>query len=162
MTEKITTFLMFPKGARDAVRTYTSLFPDSRIIEETEMNTEGAPDSTGSSYIATFEIGGQRYRAMDGGPSFTFAEGISLFVDCETQDEIDRYSERLIANGGEQGPCGWLKDRWGVSWQIVPRVLGEYLGDPDPEKAKRTLDAMLKMKKLDIAGLRRAHDGRAG
>lgn len=162
MTQKITTFLMFPSGAEEAVRTYTSLFPDSRIVESSYMNTEGAPGSTGRAYMATFEIGGQRYRAMDGGPSFAFAEGMSLFVDCDTQEEIDRYSATLTANGGEQGPCGWLNDRWGVSWQIVPRVLGELLGDADASKAKRTLDAMLAMKKLDIAALRRAHDGKGG
>ena len=159
--QKITTFIMFPHDAEEAVKTYTSLFPDSRIIESSHLNTEGAPGSTGSAYTATFEIGGQRYRAMDGGPTFSFAEGISLFVDCETQDEIDRYSAALTANGGEQGPCGWLRDRWGISWQIVPRALTELLGDSDPQKAKRTLDAMLKMKKLDIATLKRAHDGKA-
>ena len=159
--QKITTFLMFPTGAEEAVKLYTSLFPDSRIIEQGYMNTEGAPDSTGRAYNATFEIGGQRYRAMDGGPSFSFAEGMSFFVDCETQEEIDRYCERLIAGGGEQGPCGWLKDRFGVSWQIVPRVLGELLGDPDRTKAQRTLRAMLQMKKLDIAALRRASEGKA-
>jgi len=159
--QKITTFLMFPKGAEEAVKLYTSLFPDSRIIEQRYLNTEGAPGSTGRAYNATFEIGGQRYHAMDGGPTFSFAEGMSLFVDCETQEEIDRYCEKLIANGGEQGPCGWLKDRFGVSWQIVPRVLGELLADPDRQKAQRTLQAMLRMKKLDIAALRRAHDGKA-
>lgn len=161
MTQKITTFLMFASGAEEAVKLYTSLFPNSRIIESSYLNTEGAPGSTGKSYMATFEIGGQRYRAMDGGPSFKFAEGTSIFVDCETQDEIDRYSAALTANGGEQGPCGWLTDRWGVSWQIVPRVLGELLGDSDRAKAKRTLEAMLQMKKLDVAALRRAHDGKA-
>src|SRR5262245_4205845 len=98
MSQKITTFLMFPNGAREAVKTYTSLFPGSRIVEEGDLNTDGAPGSTGPAYTATFEIGGQRYRAMDGGHSFSFAEGMSLFVDCETQDEIDRYTARLIAN----------------------------------------------------------------
>ena len=157
--QKITTFLMFPRGAEDAVKTYTSLFPDSRIVESGYLDTEGAPGSTGRAYSATFEIGGQRYRAMDGGPSFAFADGISLSVDCDTQEEIDRYSAALITNGGEQGPCGWLRDRWGVSWQIVPRVLGELLGDPDSAKARRAMQAMLGMKKLDIAALRRAHEG---
>lgn len=159
MTQTITTFLMFPNGAEQAVKTYTSLFPNSRIIDSAFLNTEGAPGSTGPAYMATFEIGGQRYRAMDGGSSFSFAEGISLFVDCETQDEIDRYTEALIAGGGEQGPCGWLKDRWGISWQIIPRVLGEMLGDTDPAKSKRTMNAMLQMKKLDIAALRNAFEG---
>lgn len=159
--QKITTFLMFPKGAEEAVKLYTSLFPDSRVVDEAYLNTEGAPGSTGRAYNATFEIGGQRYRAMDGGPSFAFAEGMSIFVDCETQEEIDRYCDALIAGGGEQGPCGWLKDRFGVSWQIVPRVLGELLGDADRQKAQRTMHAMLQMKKLDIAALRRAHDGTA-
>ncbi len=161
MTQKITTFLMFPKGAEEAVKLYTSLFPNSRIVEQSHMNTEDAPGGTPRAYTATFEIGGQRYRAMDGGPSFTFAEGMSLFVDCDTQEEDDRYPEKLIAGGGEQGPCGWLKDRWGISWQIVPRALGEMLGDPDRAKAARAMQAMLGMKKLDIAALRRAFEGKA-
>src|SRR5206468_10458241 len=102
-----------------------------------------------------------RFMILNGGPTFTFAEGMSLFVSCETQQEIDDYSAKLTAGGGEQGPCGWLKDRFGVSWQIVPRVLGEMLGDSDPARSQRTLHAMLGMKKLDIAGLRRAYDGKA-
>lgn len=161
MTHKITTFLMFPKGCEEAVKLYTSLFPNSRIVEQSYMNTEAAPGGVPRSYTATFEIGGQRYRAMDGGPSFSFAEGTSFFVDCETQEEIDKYSAALTANGGEQGPCGWLKDRFGVSWQIVPRVLGEMLGDKDRKRAERTMQAMLGMKKLDIAALRRAYEGKA-
>jgi predicted 3-demethylubiquinone-9 3-methyltransferase (glyoxalase superfamily) len=159
--QKITPFLMFPKGAEEAAKLYTSLFPNARIVEQSYMNTEGAPGGAARAYTGTIEIGGQRLRLMDGGPTFSFAEGMSLFVDCETQEEIDRYCAALIAGGGEQGPCGWLKDRFGVSWQIVPSVLGELLGDTDRQKAQRTLQAMLQMKKLDIAALRRAHDGKA-
>jgi predicted 3-demethylubiquinone-9 3-methyltransferase (glyoxalase superfamily) len=108
---------------------------------------------------ATFELDGQRFMALNGGPSFTFAQGISLFVSCETQAEIDDYSAKLTAGSGEQGPCGWLTDRFGVSWQIIPAQLGKWLGDKDPVKARRALHAMLQMKKLDIAQLQQAHDG---
>jgi predicted 3-demethylubiquinone-9 3-methyltransferase (glyoxalase superfamily) len=107
---------------------------------------------------ATFELDGQRFMALNGGPSFRFEQGISLFVDCETQEEVDRYWEAL-SEGGEKGPCGWLTDRFGVSWQVVPRALGEMLGDADPEKAQRVMNAMLQMSKIEIDGLRRAYEG---
>ena len=106
----------------------------------------------------TFELDGQEFMALNGGPSFAFAQGISLFVDCETQEEVDRLWEEL-SEGGEQGPCGWLTDRFGVSWQIVPRALGELLSDEDPKKANRVMNAMLRMGKIEIDGLRRAHEG---
>ena len=107
---------------------------------------------------ATFELAGQEFVALNGGPSFTFSQGISLFVDCETQDEVDELWERLTADGGEPGPCGWLTDRFGVSWQIVPRTLGELLNDDDPEKAQRVMQAMLQMRKIEIEGLQRAYE----
>jgi predicted 3-demethylubiquinone-9 3-methyltransferase (glyoxalase superfamily) len=152
MTQKITTFLAYKDHAEEAVRLYTSLFKDSRIV-----NTMSAPD--GKVLGIEFDLAGQRYSAMNGGPSFSFAEGISLSVSCETQEEIDRYWSALTANGGEPGRCGWLKDPFGVSWQIVPRVLGELLGDQDRAKSGRATQAMLKMDKLDIAELKKAHAG---
>ena len=107
---------------------------------------------------ATFELEGQQYIALNGGPQFTFSDGISLFVSCETQDEVDELWEKLSA-GGEKGPCGWLKDRFGVSWQIIPTALGQMLGDKDPQKSQRAMQAMLKMTKIDIVALRQAFEG---
>jgi predicted 3-demethylubiquinone-9 3-methyltransferase (glyoxalase superfamily) len=156
---KITTFLTYNDQAEDAAKLYTAVFPNSRITE-TSRYGEGGPGKKGAVMSVNFELDGQEFYALNGGPTFAFAEGISLFVSCDTQKEIDDYSAKLIAGGGEQGPCGWLKDRFGVSWQIVPRVLGALLGDKDPQRASRALSAMLKMKKLDIAALQRAADGR--
>ena len=153
--QRITTFLTYNTEALDAARLYTSVFQDSKIIS-TSRYGEGAPAPKGSVMSVIFELDGQRFHALNGGPSFKFAEGISLFVNCETQGEIDEYTGKLIANGGEQGPCGWIKDRFGVSWQIVPSILGKLLGDKDQAKAGRVLQAMLKMKKLDIATLEHA------
>lgn len=159
--QKITTFLTFDGTAEDAVKLYTSVFRNSRVLS-TQRYMADAPDrKKGDFMTAEIELDGQRFMILNGGPSFTFSDGISLFVSCESQQEIDDYTAKLTANGGEQGPCGWIKDRFGVSWQIVPRVLGELLGDADPAKSQRTMQAMLQMKKLDIAALRRAHDGQA-
>ena len=152
---KVKTFLMFKDRAEEAVELYTSVVPNSRITNRWHLGD----GPTGPMVGLDFELDGRPYSAMDGGPSFSFAEGMSLWVDCETQEEIDDYSAKLIAGGGEQGPCGWLKDRFGVSWQIVPTVLGELITDKDATKAKRALEAMLGMKKLDIAALKRAHAG---
>jgi predicted 3-demethylubiquinone-9 3-methyltransferase (glyoxalase superfamily) len=157
--QKITTFLTYDGKAEEAVKLYTSVFKNSRIVS-TSRYPDGAPLPKGTLMSATFQIDGQEFIALNGGPSFTFAEGISLFVSCETQEEVDDLWEKL-SDGGEKGPCGWLKDRFGVSWQIVPRVLGEMLGDKDPARAGRVMQAMLQMKKIDIAGLRRAYEGRA-
>ena len=153
--QRITTFLTYNTEAQDAAKLYTSVFKNSKIIS-TSRYGDGAPAPKGSVMSVIFELDGQRFHALNGGPSFKFAEGISLFVDCETQAEIDDYTAKLIANGGEQGPCGWIKDRFGVSWQVVPRVLGQLLGDKDQAKAGRVLQAMLKMKKLDIETLQQA------
>lgn len=158
MNQKITTFLTFDGRAEEAVALYTSVFPDSRIVSETRWGDTG-PGEPGTLMTATFELAGQEFAALNGGPSFTFSQGISLFVECETQAEVDDLWERLTADGGAPGPCGWLTDRFGVSWQIVPRVLDELLHDPDPERARRALEAMLGMGKLDIDALRRASDG---
>jgi predicted 3-demethylubiquinone-9 3-methyltransferase (glyoxalase superfamily) len=157
--QKITTFITYDGRAEEAMKLYTSVFKNSRIVS-TSRYPDGAPMPKGTLMSATFEIDGQEFIVLNGGPSFTFAQGISLFVSCETQDEVDDLWEKL-SDGGEKGPCGWLKDRFGVSWQIVPRVLGEMLGDKDPVKAGRVMQAMMQMKKIDIAGLRRAYEGRA-
>src|SRR5687767_8289086 len=154
--QKITTFLTFNDQAEEAVELYTSIFENSRIASTTRYGDAG-PGPKGSLMTATFELAGQEFVALNGGPSFTFAQGISLSVNCETQEEIDEFWEKLSA-GGEKGPCGWLTDRFGVSWQINPRILGEMLGDPDPEKANRVMTAMLQMSKIEIEGLREAYE----
>jgi predicted 3-demethylubiquinone-9 3-methyltransferase (glyoxalase superfamily) len=154
--QRITTFLTFDDRAEEAVEFYTSIFENSRILSSTRYG-EAGPGPKGSFMSATFELAGQQFMALNGGPSFSFAQGISLFVSCETQEEVDRYWENL-SEGGEEGPCGWLTDKFGVSWQVIPRALGEMLNDEDPEKAKRVMDAMLQMSKIDIEGLRRAYD----
>jgi predicted 3-demethylubiquinone-9 3-methyltransferase (glyoxalase superfamily) len=151
MQKKITTFLTFDGQAEEAVAFYTSVFEGSRVLSTTRHE--------GALLTATFELAGQELMALNGGPSFSFSQGISLFVDCETQEEVDDLWEKLTAGGGEPGPCGWLTDRFGVSWQIIPRALGELLGDEDHEKAQRVMQAMLQMGKIEIAGLRRAYEG---
>jgi predicted 3-demethylubiquinone-9 3-methyltransferase (glyoxalase superfamily) len=150
MQKKITTFLTFNDQAEEAMTFYTSIFPDSRIV-----STTSGPDGTVTT--GTFELAGQEFMALNGGPTFGFAQGISLFVDCETQEEVDDYWEKL-SEGGEKGPCGWLTDRFGVPWQVIPRVLGELLGDEDREKAKRVMEAMLRMSKIEIDELRAAYE----
>jgi predicted 3-demethylubiquinone-9 3-methyltransferase (glyoxalase superfamily) len=150
--QKITTFLTFDGRAEEAVNHYTSIFKNSKIIR---MTRYGAPVPKGTVMSATFELEGQEFMALNGGPTFGFAQGISLFVKCQTQKEVDDLWEKLC-EGGEPGPCGWLKDKFGVSWQIIPDALGELLGDPDPVKAQRVMQAMLQMKKIVIADLRSA------
>jgi predicted 3-demethylubiquinone-9 3-methyltransferase (glyoxalase superfamily) len=156
MKQKITTFLTFDGTAEEAVDLYTAVFPNSRVTSKRYYGP-GGPGPEGSLMTATFELDGQEFSALNGGPSFQFSEGISLFVDCETQDEVDHYWEKL-SEGGAEGPCGWLRDKFGVSWQVVPRRLGEYLADEDPEKANRVMQAMLQMSKIDIEGLRKAYE----
>ncbi len=147
MSPKVTPFLMFAQGAREAAEFYVSVFPDGKLL--------GA-----SGPGVSFEVGGQRFDAFDGGPHFSFSEGLSLLVSCETQDEVDHFWDRLREGGGEEGVCGWLKDRFGVSWQVVPRALSRLLADPDRERAGRAAQAMLAMRKIDIAALEAAADGR--
>jgi len=151
---KITTFLTYNDQAEAAAQLYTSVFKDSRILS-TSRYGDGGPGPAGAVMTVTFELAGQPFIALNGGPSFTFAEGISLFVNCETQAEVDELWEKLSA-GGAPGRCGWLTDRFGVSWQIVPSVLGELLGGTDREKARRVMQAMLQMTKLDIQNLQNA------
>ena len=157
MQKKITTFLTYDGQAEEAMNLYTSVFPNSKVTS-TRRYGEAGPGEAGSLMTGTFELDGQEFMALNGGSSFTFGQGISLFVNCETQDEVDDLWERL-SEGGEQGPCGWLTDRFGVSWQIIPRQLGELLGDEDTEKANRVMNAMLKMTKIEIAELERAAQG---
>jgi predicted 3-demethylubiquinone-9 3-methyltransferase (glyoxalase superfamily) len=142
---------MFKEGGEAAITYYVSLFRNSKIH---------SMSSNGSALMhASFELEGQRFLAMDGGPHFRFEQGFSLFVDCRTQEEVDRLWEEL-SEGGEKEQCGWVKDRWGISWQVVPSILGKLLGDKDPAKAKRVMDAMLKMRKLIIKELQYAYDGK--
>lgn len=152
--QKITTFLTFNDQAEEAANLYTSVFKNSKISNISRYG-EGAPAPAGSVMTVTFQLDGQNFVALNGGSHFTFSEGISLFVNCENQEEVDYFWKKL-SEGGEPGPCGWLKDKFGVSWQIVPSVLNKLLQDKDPEKAKRVMQAMMKMSKLDIATLENA------
>jgi predicted 3-demethylubiquinone-9 3-methyltransferase (glyoxalase superfamily) len=154
--QKITTFLTFDGRAEEAVELYTSIFPRSRVVSRTYYGDLG-PGPKGSLMSAIFELDGQTFYALNGGSSFSFSLGISLFVSCETQDEIDHYWEKL-SEGGETNRCGWLKDRFGVSWQIVPAMMQPLLESSDPARAARAMKAMLGMDKLDIAALQRAAD----
>lgn len=149
--QKITTFLSYNDQAAQAVELYTSLFPDSRVLDTLQVD--------GKVLTIEFELAGQRYVAMNGGPPFTFAMGISLQVNCESQAEIDRLWEGLLANGGKPNACGWLTDRFGVSWQITPTILPKLLADKDPARAGRAMKAMMDMVKLDIAALQKAANG---
>jgi predicted 3-demethylubiquinone-9 3-methyltransferase (glyoxalase superfamily) len=151
---KITPFLWFDTQAEEAAKFYTSVFPNSKIVTVARYG-EAGPGPKGSVMTVEFELDGQRMIALNGGPVFKFTEAISLSVDCETQEEVDHYWEKL-SQGGEQAPCGWLKDKYGLSWQVNPTVLGELLSSPDAKKAKRVMEAMLKMKKIDIAALKAA------
>ena len=153
---KITPFLWFNDQAEEAMNFYTAIFKNSKIGSVSRYG-EGGPGQPGSVMTATFELDGQEFMVLNGGPLFTFTEAISFFVNCETQAEVDELWEKLT-EGGEEGQCGWLKDKYGLSWQIVPSALGELLSDPDAEKARRVMNAMLQMKKIDIAGLRLASE----
>ena len=157
--QKITTFLWFDDDAEEAKKFYTSLFKNSKILS-TSRYPEGSPGNAGTLMTGTFQLEGQEFMALNAGPEFKFTEAISLFVNCENQQEVDDLWSKLIADGGEESQCGWLKDKFGLSWQIIPKQLGEMLGDKDPAKAKRALDAMLQMRKIDIKAIERARDGR--
>jgi predicted 3-demethylubiquinone-9 3-methyltransferase (glyoxalase superfamily) len=148
---KITPCLWFDQDGEDAAEFYVSVFPNSRIVDIARYGDAG-PRPAGTVMTVTFELDGMPFVALNGGPEFTFSEAISFQVSCETQDEVDDYWTRLT-DGGEEGPCGWLKDRFGVSWQIVPTALPRLLTSPDPEAAQRVMRAMLNMKKIEIAEL---------
>jgi len=150
--QKITTFLMFNNQAEEAGKLYTSIFKNSKLGPIAR-----GPDGVATS--VTFELDGQTFLAFNGGPHFKFSEGMSLFVSCEDQAEVDRLWEQLLSGGGKPTQCGWLQDRFGVSWQIIPTALMRLMGDKDPAKAGRVVQAMLKMVKIDIAGLERAYQG---
>jgi predicted 3-demethylubiquinone-9 3-methyltransferase (glyoxalase superfamily) len=154
---KITPFLWFDGQAKEAADLYVSVFPNSRIVSVARYG-EAGPGPNGSAMTVTFELDGQQVIALNGGPQFKFTEAISFSVDCKTQEEVDRYWEKLSA-GGSGGQCGWLKDEFGLSWQIVPTILGQMLTDSDAVRAKRVMEAMLGMKKIEIDGLKRAYEG---
>jgi len=151
---RLTPNLWFDTQGEEAARFYTSIFPSSRIVEITHYGSAG-PRPEGTVMTVSFELDGQPFVALNGGPQFTFNEAVSLEIECEDQAEVDRYSEAL-SDGGEQGPCGWVKDRFGLSWQVVPKRLNELISDPDTEKAQRVMAAMLQMQKIDVAELERA------
>jgi predicted 3-demethylubiquinone-9 3-methyltransferase (glyoxalase superfamily) len=152
--QKITPCLWFDTQAEDAATFYTSVFKNSRIVKISHYG-EAGPREAGLVMTVEFELDGQEYVALNGGPEFTFNEALSLQINCESQDEVDYFWERL-GEGGEFGPCGWLKDRYGVSWQVVPTVLNELVSDPDQAKGQRVMAAMLQMGKIDVAALRAA------
>ncbi|HEY4901587.1 MAG TPA: VOC family protein [Terriglobales bacterium] len=156
--QKIVTFLVFNDQAEEAVSLYVSVFKNSKIKNIVHMGGE-VPGTPTKFLHATFELEGQEFQAINGGPHFSFAQGISLFVNCETQDEVDELWDKL-SEGGEIQQCGWLKDKFGVSWQIIPTALIKLMGDKDRVKAGRVMQAMLQMKKIDIAGLEKAYEGK--
>lgn len=156
---RISPFLWFDTQAEEAANFYTSIFKNSKIIKVSRYN-DARPDAKGKVMVVEFELDGQRILALNGGPHFKFTEAISLIVDCKTQVEVDFYWEKLSADGGQEVQCGWLKDKFGLSWQVVPEKLGQLMSDSDPARSKRAMDAMMKMKKLDIKVLEAAAAGR--
>ena len=154
--QKITPFLWFDGNAEEAANFYASIFANSKIVNICRYG-EAGPGPEGSVMTVEFQLEGQDFIALNGGPQFKFTEAISFSVNCDTQEEVDKFWEKL-SDGGEEGPCGWLKDRYRLSWQVNPTVLGEMLSDPDPAKAQRVMEAMLQMKKIDIRRLRQAYE----
>ena len=152
---KITPWLWFDTEAEEAARLYTSIFPNSKILETTHYGSAG-PRPEGTVMTVSFELNGQQFVGLNGGPEYSFSEAVSFQVTCESQAEVDTYWEQLSADGGEEGPCGWLKDKFGLSWQIIPAALPRLLSNPDKEKAQRVMQAMLQMKKIEIRELERA------
>jgi len=155
--QKITPFLWFDGHAEEAMNFYVSIFKNSKVLKVTRYG-EAGPGPKGTVMSATFQLKGQDFFALNGGPLFSFTPAISFFVNCETQQEVDELWEKL-SEGGQKERCGWLKDKYGLSWQIIPSALGEMLGDKDPAKASRVMHAMLQMNKIDIKGLKQAYDG---
>ena len=155
--QKITPFLWFDNQAEEAANFYTSIFPNSKILNVARYGDAG-PGPTGSVMTANFQLNGQEFVALNGGPQFNFTEAISFVVNCENQEEVDKYWDALTAGGGQESMCGWLKDKYGLSWQIVPTVLGKLMTDKDTKKSSRVMQALLQMKKLDIKRLQEAHD----
>lgn len=155
--KEITPCLWFDNQAEEAAHFYTSIFKNSRILDVSHYG-EGMPKPAGTAMTVTFELDGNKFVALNGGPDFTFTEAVSFQVSCAGQAEVDHYWYSLTADGGEEGQCAWLKDKYGLSWQIVPTALMELLSDPDPGRARRATEAMLQMRKIDIAALRAAAD----
>lgn len=153
--QKITPFLWFDKEAEEAANFYVSIFKNSKVTEVARY-PEGSPAPAGSVMTVTFNLDGEDFVALNAGPHFKFTEAISFVVDCENQEEVDHFWTKLTADGGEESQCGWLKDKFGLSWQITPRILLELMKDKDPERAKRVMQAMMQMKKIDIAKLKEA------
>ena len=151
--KKITPFLWFDSQAEEAMNFYVSLFKNSKV-----NNISRGPD--GRAFIVSFELDGQEFMGLNAGPQFKFNEAVSMYVDCADQAEVDHFWNVLTADGGEESMCGWLKDKYGLSWQIVPRQLTELMGDPDPEKSQRVMDAMLKMQRIIVADLQKAYNGK--
>jgi len=154
---QITPFLWFDSQAEEAAQFYVSVFRNSKIVQTTRFG-DGGPGPKGSVITVAFDLDGQRFTALNGGPRYKFTEAFSLVVHCKDQADVDKYWNALVANGGEESMCGWLKDKYGLSWQIVPDVLPRLLSDPDPGRSSRAMQALLKMKKLDIATLQQAAD----
>jgi predicted 3-demethylubiquinone-9 3-methyltransferase (glyoxalase superfamily) len=151
---QITPFLWFDREGEEAAKFYTSVFPNSKITNVSRYGSDG-PRPEGTAMTVAFELEGQAFVALNGGPQFKFTEAVSFLVNCETQEQVDAYWSKL-SEGGEEGPCGWLKDKFGLSWQIIPAALPRLLSDPDPEKAQRVMQAMLQMKKIEVDVLERA------
>ena len=154
--QRITPFLWFDGKAEEAANFYTSIFKNSKMGRIARYG-EAGPGPKGAVMSATFQLEGQEFIALNGGPQFTFSPAISFFVNCETQEEVDELWERL-SEGGKKNRCGWLQDKFGVSWQIIPTALGKLMSDPDPAKANRVMKAMLQMEKIDIRGLKQAYE----
>jgi predicted 3-demethylubiquinone-9 3-methyltransferase (glyoxalase superfamily) len=154
--QKITPFLWFDRQAEEAANFYVSIFPNSKVVKVVRCGA-GGPGPAGSALTVEFQLEGQQFVGLNGGPVFKFSEAVSFVVNCQTQEEVDTYWEKLSA-GGAQVQCGWLKDKFGLSWQIVPTALPELLSDPDPKKSGRVMQAMMTMKKIDIRGLREAYE----
>jgi predicted 3-demethylubiquinone-9 3-methyltransferase (glyoxalase superfamily) len=152
--QKISPFLWFDHQAEEAASFYVSIFKDSKILKVSRY-PEGSPGPAGSVMVVNFQIEGQNFMALNAGPLFKFTEAISFWIGCETQEEVDYYWHKLLP-GGQESQCGWLKDKFGLSWQVTPTILGELLADKDRKKAQRVMQAMLQMKKIDIAALKRA------
>jgi predicted 3-demethylubiquinone-9 3-methyltransferase (glyoxalase superfamily) len=153
--QKISPFLWFDSNAEEAANFYVSIFKDSKILKIARYG-EAGPAPAGSVMVVNFQIEGQNFIALNGGPLFKFTEAISFVINCQTQEEVDHYWNKLTAGGGQESQCGWLKDKYGLSWQVTPTILGELLADKDQKKAQRVMQAMLQMKKIDIAALQRA------
>ena len=156
---KITPSLWFDGRAEEAAAFYASIFPDGRIDAISRSSSDNPSRKAGEVLLVAFTVAGQQFVGINGGPQFPFTEAVSFQIDCADQAEVDRYWDALIEGGGEPGQCGWLKDRFGLSWQVVPREIGAYLGGPDAAGAARAMEAMLRMQKLNVAKLREAYEG---